>query len=57
MVFHREHRSKKGRAKNFHKRKSLQHYIAERRDRIVERRWKKNISDFMKGVGRGRMTT
>ena len=56
VVFHREHRSKKGRQKNYATRKRLAGFVAERRDRIVERRNKKSMRDFVKGIGRLNMT-
>jgi hypothetical protein len=56
VVFHREHRSKKGRAKN-HARKRMQAaYVAERKERMRNRRMKKHMRDFIKGVGDLNMT-
>lgn len=56
VIFHHEHRSKKGRKANFHERKRKLGYRVERKERIIERRVKQSMRAFMKGEGRLSMT-
>lgn len=48
VVFHREHRSKKGRKKGYSNRKRKALYEAERKFRILDRRVKKRMREFVK---------
>lgn len=47
VVFHREHRSKKGRKKGFAERKRKLGYVVERRDRIIDRKVKHRLKKFV----------